>query len=563
MLSAQSAEDTKFKKFQDTFWDAYFKFFPTTGTIEGYSKYRDKVEDFSSSAVEKFHDALDGFNQELVSKIDKSKLSPENRIDCDMMLDFLDLEFMKFENLLPWEYNPLFYNEIFVESIRSLLAGTPQAPDALNSATSRAKSLPGLIKKAKDLLKTPPEAYTREAIQQMPGIIDYYRTEAPKFCGSATGLQTELAKVATALEDYRNFLQNQLLPRSTGNFRLAEAHLRTLRMKSQGILSIGQEVVARSQADYNNIRREMLLVCIPFFKLMYPQIDIEQLGQSKGEEGTRQVIIQGVIDKLKSDHTGRNEYIAAISASADKIRKFIQDKDLAPIPPETLKIEPMPPYLPAKTWTLLEGPGAFEPPGNYTIFVKQIPADWPQEQADSLLEEYNTFYLDFMTAQKIFPGTFVPSVLARKNASPTRKMTGNAALIKGWPIYINEKLIMAGYNGYDLKTRLSQLKLQLKNVILFQLDMNVHEGSYTKGKTIEVMTVNGFMTPAEAEKEWTRILLNPGDASLAYIGYQEIKDLEKDYINLKGQAFSSKDFLSKLLDFGPLPLRVLKTKLAN
>ena len=31
-LLAQSPEDAKFKKFQDTFWDAYFKFFPTAGT---------------------------------------------------------------------------------------------------------------------------------------------------------------------------------------------------------------------------------------------------------------------------------------------------------------------------------------------------------------------------------------------------------------------------------------------------------------------------------------------------------------------------------------------------
>jgi hypothetical protein len=42
-LLAQSPEDAKFKKFQDTFWDAYFKFYPTVGTLQGYTKYNDKL----------------------------------------------------------------------------------------------------------------------------------------------------------------------------------------------------------------------------------------------------------------------------------------------------------------------------------------------------------------------------------------------------------------------------------------------------------------------------------------------------------------------------------------
>ena len=71
---AQNTEDAKFKKFQDTFWDTYFKLFPTQGTAQGFTKYNDKLEDLSQAAIEKFLESVDGFNQELVSKIDKFKL---------------------------------------------------------------------------------------------------------------------------------------------------------------------------------------------------------------------------------------------------------------------------------------------------------------------------------------------------------------------------------------------------------------------------------------------------------------------------------------------------------
>ncbi len=120
-LLAQSPEDAKFKKFQDTFWDAYFKFYPTAGTLQGYTKYNDKLEDPSEGNLDKFNETLDGFNQELVSKIDKTKLSPDNQLEHEMLLDFLDMEFLKLQNLIPWEYNPLLYNDLFVNSLRSLL----------------------------------------------------------------------------------------------------------------------------------------------------------------------------------------------------------------------------------------------------------------------------------------------------------------------------------------------------------------------------------------------------------------------------------------------------------
>jgi len=53
-LLAQGPEDAKFKKFQDTFWDAYFKFYPTAGTVQGFTKYNDKLEDPSEGALDKF-----------------------------------------------------------------------------------------------------------------------------------------------------------------------------------------------------------------------------------------------------------------------------------------------------------------------------------------------------------------------------------------------------------------------------------------------------------------------------------------------------------------------------
>jgi len=558
------ADDAKFNKFKDTFWDAYFKLFPTAGTIQGYTRYNDKLEDPSQSAIEKFLESVDVFNQELVTKIDKFKLSPDLQLEHEIMRDFLDLQALKLEDSLFLIDNPLYYNDLFVNSIRSLVVQNPNSP----AVAARAKLLPGLIKKAKDNLKTPPQEYTQAAIKQLPAIIDFYKTDLPKMAAGAAGLEAETPKIVAALEDYQRFLQNDLLPKSTGNFRDPEGHRKLIRYLTQGNLSIEQDIGGRAKADANNLRREMLLVSAPFYRIMYPDTNMEQIGaniadKSARDEQLRRVVIQGVLDKIKGDHAGPDEFVGRVSQSAANLKNFIQQTKLLDLPEENLQIEPMPAALAGSSWFRLSVPGAFEAQGPYTLYLRQIPADWTPDQTHSFLEEHNNYYIDFMTVQRVYPGSFVPTYFTRKDPSVVKRMAANQALLRGWPIYIEEMLIEAGYGNFDLRMRLNQLKLLLKTVIDFQMDINVHEGTYNKEQVINYMMRGGFMSQAEAEGRWNQIVINPGEASLAYIGYQEILEMEKDYRTLKGTAFDKKEFLQKILSYGAIPLRMLKTKLAQ
>jgi hypothetical protein len=562
---AQNVEDAKFNKFKDTFWDAYFKLFPTAGTLQGFTKYNEKLEDLTQDVLEKFLESIDNsFNKDLVTKIDKFKLSPDLQLEHEIIRDFLDLTVLRLEDSLFLIDNPLYYNGLFVNSIRSLIVRNANAP----AAAARAKLLPGLIKRAKENLKTPPHEYTQAAIKQLPGIIDFYKTDLPKLAASNATLLAETQKIILALDDYQKFLQNDLLPKSTGSFRNRDAHEKTIRFLTQGNLSIAADIVNRSTADVSNIRREMYLVCLPFYKIMYPDVNAEQIGATIAEkaardEHVRRTIIQGVLDKIKGDHVGQGDYVGRISQSAASIKSFVQQTKLFDLPEEDLQIEPMPAGLSASSWFQLSGPGAFETTGPYILDVRPIPGDWAPEQVSGFLEEHNNYYIDFMTVQRVFPGSFVPAYFTHKDPSVVKRMAANEALLRGWPVYVEEMLIENGYGNFDLRVRLNQLKLQLKTVIDFQMDMNVHEGTYSKEQVTDYMVRRGFMTPAEAEGRWNQIVLDPGEGSLAYIGYQEILELEKDYRQLKGNAFSKKEFLQKLLNYGAISFRTLKPKLAQ
>ena len=510
---------------------------------------------------------MDEFNQEFVAKVDKPKLSPELQIDHEMILDALDLEIFKHESLVPWEYNPIFYNEIFANCVRSLLTKEFAPIDTrAKNAADRLKELPKLIKQAKENLKTPAQIFTETAIKQFPAIIDFYKNECPLLIEQApevhkSKLKANLAIAIPALEDYQNFLQNELLPKSTGNFRLGEqAHLRLARLTFQNDISL-QELNARADADYKNIRREMFLASIPLYKIMDPKINLDKPPPNLNEDQLINTTVSHVLDKIKVEHAAKEDYINRIKTSAEEIKNFIIQNEVIELPENNLDIVPMPLESQGITWTRLTSPGVYESSDTFSLQITPIPEDWGEDQTKSFFEEYNNFLIYLWTVRKAYPGQFVPLFYTRKNPSLIRNLYPNMPLIKGWPVTLEEELIFKGFGNYDLRLRLNQLKLFLKAVIDFKLELNIHQGGMTREMAIAYMTRGGFQTQAEAERKWNRIILKPVDCANTYVGFQEILDMEKEYKNLKGDSFSKKEFLQKLLSYGALPIRHLKKKI--
>lgn len=569
LLSQKNDEDTKFQKTLDAYFDELWKFYPTAATMAGYHKYDGKLEDFSSSNLEKRLNSLDAFNKDFVTKVNKMGLSPDRQVDHEMILDALDLEILKHENLVPWEFNPLLYNDILANCIQSLFAKefAPIESRAKN-AELRLKDLPRLIKQAKDNLKTPPQIHTETAISQFSGIMNFYKNELPPLLEQAPAdikprLKDNLAKVIPALEDYQNFLKNELLPRSTGNFRLGqEAHSRLLRMILENSIPI-QELIDRSKADFKNIKREMFFTCVPFYHIMDPKIDLRNPPPNLNEDQLYAAVISHVLNKLKREHVSKEEYINRVKTSAEEIKKFISENQLLELPADNLNIEPMPPAYQGITWTRLISPGAYETSGPYTIQITPIPEAWNEGQVNSFLVEYNNYLLYLWTAHKVFPGPFIPLFFTRKYPSLVRNLYPNQPLIKAWPFFFSETLLSAGFQTWDIRLRLHRLKLLLLAVIDFQLELNIHQGDTEKEKAMGYMTTQGFLTQDEAERKWNQILLKPGESAFAYTGYQEILDIQKEYKKIKGESYDQKEFMAKLLSYGAISLRQLKIKMLS
>ena len=570
LLSQANEEEKKFQKAVDNYLDALWKFYPTAATLAGYHKYDNQLEDLSKRNIEKRHDELDALNQEFVAKVDRFKLPAELQIDHEIMVDALDFELIKHENLVPWSYNPLFYNDIVNHSIRSLMTGTFGTSDErAKNATERLKALPKLLSQAKDSLQTPPQIHTETAIRQFEGILEWYRTELPQLIeqfpqAQRNGLSDGLTKALPALQDYQSFLKNTLLPKSTGNFRLQETHTRVLRILLQNEIPL-QDLIARAKADESNIRRAMLLICAPFYQIMDPKFDLNNPPSNLTEEQYINSVVSHVMDRMKDDHAAKEDFLPQLQEQKDGIKQWIEKNQFIDLPvDQDVKIIPMPREDQGYKFTRLLRPGAYDPRGEYAVKFSLLTDEFTEEGIQMILEEYNNYLVPFFVIRKILPGEFVPFYFANKNStSLVRKLNPSIPLIQGWPVFLEDSFIKSGFGDYDLRLRLHQLKYRLKTAMDLLTELNIHQGGMTKDQAIAYLTRMGFQTQAEAERNWNRICLYPGDATYAYVGLQELTDMEKIYKEKKGGSYSLKEFSSKVLSYGNFPLRHLKKRIAE
>ncbi len=299
-----------------------WKFFPTAATLAGIPQVQRQARGLRRPGRSRSaHDALDAFNQELVTKIDKIQAlagEPGPALH-DGRRPRPGVHQVR-------EHPPLGIQSALLQ--RHLPPERPEPPrqgrrplDArIKSATERAKLLPGPDQEGQGEPEDPRPDLHRSGHQADARDHRFLQDRSsPALAADAAaknGFQAEIAKAVAALEDYQRFLKNELLPKSTGNFRLgADTHLRLLRMTSQGNIPI-EELVARANADFKNIRREMFLVCIPFYKIMYPNINIEQLTTQRARKRSGTSSSRACSTRSRATTSAATSSSASIAASA-------------------------------------------------------------------------------------------------------------------------------------------------------------------------------------------------------------------------------------------------------
>jgi uncharacterized protein (DUF885 family) len=553
--SQPPTEDNKFERLANGYVERLLGMNPEWATTLGDHSFDHRLGDYSIAGVERQR-SLHATYLDSLRALDMNRLSTTNAIDYEILCTQLESMIFQIDTLKEYEWNPLAYNMGY--AIYALVA-RDFAPlkDRLMSVEDRLKALPLALEQAKENLKNPPEIYTETAIQQNKGNINLVRDELKSFLDQVPELRSEFAPVqaqaVAALEAYGTYLEKELLPRSTGEFRLGdEKFRRKLRYTLESDLT-KEEILRRAEEDLKATQNDIYQSALPLFQEYFPNVrDPRKLKD-------RKYVVKTVLAKLAHSRPTNESIVDLARKDLQDCTDFVRSNDLVTVPSEPVKVVVMPEFQRGVAVAYCDASGPLEKHGETFFAISPTPADWTSEQTVSFFKEYNDYMLQDLTIHEAMPGHYLQLAHASKFKAPTmvRAIFSSGTFVEGWATYAEQLMVQNGYGGPEVK--MEQLKMRLRLIINAIIDQKIHTEAMTEKGAVDLMMNEGYQEKAEAEGKWRRAILTSTQLSTYFVGNLEINDIRNAYKMKFGTILDVEGFHDRILSFGsPAPKYVKK-----
>jgi uncharacterized protein (DUF885 family) len=549
--SMNQMADQKFEALAKQYIEKLLEMEPERATQLGDHRYDNRLNDYSMEGINRSRAFTQQYLKELQA-IPANRLSRTNSIDYRIMRSRLEYNLFQLDVLREYEWNPLRYN--VGNAIYELIA-RDFAPlkSRLRSAKERLMGVPAVIQAAKANLKNPPRIHTETAISQNRGTINLIHNELTSLAEQEPEVKNELlvAQTAaiTALVDYGSWLEKELLPRSTGDFRLGdEKYRRKLAFALESDLT-KEEILRRGMMDLKSTQDTMYEVALPIYKKYFPEErDAARLADKK-------TVIKSVLSKLAEARPTNETIVGLASEDLKETTAFVRAHNIVTVPNEPVKTIVMPEFDRGVAVAYCRSAPPLEPQGETLFAISPTPKDWSPQRVESFFREYNNYMVQNLTIHEAMPGHYLQLAHSNKFKAPTlvRAIFRSGTFAEGWAVYAEQVMAEAGYGGPEV--RLQQLKMKLRTIINAIIDQKIHTAGMTEKEAIDLMMNEGFQEEGEAAGKWTRARLTSTQLSTYYVGVLEVNDIRRAYeAKTKGAAVDYKKLHDTILSFGtPAP----------
>src|SRR5882724_6524763 len=435
--AAATSQDDAFQKIAHDYVEQYLRTNPEQATELGDHRFDGQLTDYSADARAKDLATQKEFRDRL-NTIDGSQLTGANNIDFRVLKENIDYQIFQAEELKQAEWNPLVYMQSLANSLYLLVARDFGPPEKrIPNLRQRMEGIPHVIEQAKANLQHPPRVHTETAIEQTQGAINLVRLGLDPLLIRAPQMKKELAplqeKTAKALEDYKKWLQNDLLPRSDGDFRIgADKFRKKLRFALASDLSM-EEIMQRAQADLQQTQAAIYETALPLYKKYFPNAARATLEDKKK-------VTTSVLDKLAEQHPDDNTIVSYAQKIVREATDFTKQHDVVTVPEKPLEVIVMPEFKRGQGIAYCDSPGPLEHNGKTFFAVEPTPKDWSAQRKESFFREYNNYMCRDLTVHEAMPGHYLQLAHANEFRAPTlvRAIFQSGTFIEGWAVYCEQ-----------------------------------------------------------------------------------------------------------------------------
>jgi uncharacterized protein (DUF885 family) len=553
--AAATSQDDAFQKIAHDYVEQYLRANPEQATDLGDHRFDGQLTDYSSAARAKDLATQKEFRDKL-NVIDASQLTGTDNVDFRILKENIDYQIFRAEELKEPEWNPLVYMQSLANSLYLLVARDfAPAEKRIPNLRQRMEKIPGVIAQAEANLQHPPRVHTETAIEQTQGAINLVRTELAPLLDQTPQMKKELAplqeKTAAALEDYKKWLQNDLLPRSDGDFRLgAEKYRKKLHFALASDLPM-EEIMKRARADLDQTQNAIYETALPLYKKYFPTADDKTLAD-------KPKVTAAVLDKLAEQHPNDATVVDFAKKITAEATDFVKQHDLVAVPNVPLDVIAMPEFKRGVAIAYCDAPGPLEKNGKTFFAVAPTPKDWSKERKESFFREYNNYMIRDLTVHEAMPGHFLQLARANEFRAPTlvRAIFQSGTFVEGWAVYCEQMMADQGYGGPEV--RMQQLKMRLRAICNAILDQSIHAGNMSEKEAMDLMTKEGYQQEGEAVAKWKRARLTSTQLSTYFVGATEHLDLRAAEQKKLGNDFNLKKYNDQVISYGSPPVKYVR-----
>jgi len=566
VASAATASDDAFQNLADEYISDLANFSPVFATYVGDHSADNKLDDVDAAGRTGNRELLVEYITAL-GALNLDDMTRAHQIDAEILMNQLKSDLWSMDELQEWAWNPLYYINISGSSIYSLVA-RDFAPVAtrLRNVTARLLQIPRFLEQSRTALQPErvPKIHAETAIAQNPGLTSIIDTMiVPEMSALSAAEQAqlnaaiEIAKDAVA--DHQTWLEEELLPRAAGNFRIGAALYDTKLAFALNSPLSRKEITVRAEQEYAAVRNEMYSVAKTVYLEKHPYTTFPD----NPDEAYKQTIIRAALEQAYAVLPPRDGIVEVAKQQLQQAIDFVIEKNIVTMPDEPVEVIIMPEFQRGVSIAYLDPPGPLDRDQPAFYAVAPLPADWTEEQVQSFLREYNLYSIQDLTIHEGVPGHYLQLALSNRYPSALRSVLWSGPFVEGWGVYAERMMIDEGYLDHDPLMRLINLKWYLRGITNAIIDSAIHVDGMTRDDAMNLMIEGGFQEEREASLKWVRAQLSSAQLSTYFVGYQEHIEMRAAVQEAWGDEFTLRRYHDQVLSYGSPPVKYVRALMLN
>jgi uncharacterized protein (DUF885 family) len=357
-----------------------------------------------------------------------------------------------------------------------------------------------------------------------------------------TGYEPAFAELKKQVEEYQDFLQSDVMPRVTTDFRLP-AELYRFSLRQMGNDMPVEELISRAKTSFREIQNEM--------NALTPLI--------AKEKGLKSADYRDLIRELKRQQFAGDAILPHYQARMKEIEQIIEVNHLLTLPQHKTKFRIASEAETAATPAPhMDMPRLIGNTGEQGAFVLPLRIPSADGKSDIGFDDFTFDAASWtLSAHEARPGHELQyASIIEKGVSVARALFAfNSVNVEGWGLYAEAE--MKPYEPLD--GQLIALQHRLMRAARAFLDPSLQLGRMTREEAYSVLEDEVVLSHAMATQEVERYTFwAPGQAPSYFVGYSRLMELRTDAERLIGKSFDRQSYHDFILAQGILPPPMLR-----